>query len=564
MPRTAAANKAALAGPVVVLSRLVLFAAATTALLSLAAEARPYGHGFQHPNTLAGPDHAYHNITAKMHSMLNMYQPGGQGIPPPELFEAFVNDPVFTAEDIQYLSPEEVHKVFRSTFEFMGGSEKALQARFEKAIRHTKKFVIAVLAYSVAAGHDNYHSQSWPNMWERQMTAGFASLGVELEVRNEAVGGTSAFPRTFCMPAVLGTDVDVVVWEFSMTDAGVKSCEGETWMRYALSLPSRPLLMFVESSRIPKFQTNERLSPRDPGDRWPTTTWATQSSYRTSSCRPMSEISERYSEYGGIQAHDSASGIFPYYHAPPFDFRTFRGRGKIPGYGASWHPSPYGHLFRASSLAYVYLDVLRDALAAAPVEFAESPSSLPEPVSCAPEVCGAQGSLLHPWCALTLEPKVNTADGELQNHIINAEATRGVSWDRELWPEDISPEEKAKAAHAGHIDHAFGIAIKRDGPGVAFSVEVPATGHGRVISCSPKSGKGHNALLQDVAWGLDGQEVKPLPHVSPEVRKLRGFTGMCVLIAQGVAAGHHEVHARISPSAGDETQTVYVGFMIVI
>ena len=73
-----------------------------------------------------------------------------------------------------------------------------------------------------------------------------AKLGVELESRNMALGGNPCVPYDVCVKYFGGLDADIVHWEQSYF------CQGkpivEQFVRQASFMPSRPLVVFSESS----------------------------------------------------------------------------------------------------------------------------------------------------------------------------------------------------------------------------------------------------------------------------------------------------------------------------
>ena len=68
---------------------------------------------------------------------------------------------------------------------------------------------------SVTAGHDNYFNQSYPKIVEKRMGKIFSALGIELIVRNIAMGANPCFPYELCYEAQGGSDADFYGWEQS-------------------------------------------------------------------------------------------------------------------------------------------------------------------------------------------------------------------------------------------------------------------------------------------------------------------------------------------------------------
>ena len=96
----------------------------------------------------------------------------------------------------------------------------------------SKKFVIAAFGSSVTAGHDGFGHTAWPAVLGRRLAKELAPLGIEVEVRNQAVGGAEPFPRSLCVGPIAGNDVDLVIreweyWGFSMGRSSRRRGEDE-------------------------------------------------------------------------------------------------------------------------------------------------------------------------------------------------------------------------------------------------------------------------------------------------------------------------------------------------
>jgi hypothetical protein len=65
---------------------------------------------------------------------------------------------------------------------------------------------------SVTAGHDNYYNQSYPSVFDRRMRPVFDALGIDLRVRNIAMGATGCDPYNACYGPHADNDPDFVSW----------------------------------------------------------------------------------------------------------------------------------------------------------------------------------------------------------------------------------------------------------------------------------------------------------------------------------------------------------------
>ena len=73
-------------------------------------------------------------------------------------------------------------------------------------------FVYVFGGSSVTAGHDNYYNQSYPKVFEKRLRPVFDALGVDLAVRNIAVGSLGCEPYNACYETFGGSDPDFVTW----------------------------------------------------------------------------------------------------------------------------------------------------------------------------------------------------------------------------------------------------------------------------------------------------------------------------------------------------------------
>ena len=166
------------------------------------------------------------------------------------------------------------------------GKDRKLVDRLLRAIVLEDRFVVAVGGMSDTAGHGNRVSDSYPMVfleaakvrlrlhaaqgdeitWRDLKSTikfsetngfppslnvawqgAFAAAGVELVVRNFAMGGVPSFPNSVCMEDFFGGDVDLVVWDFRMVEHD--DVKGELYVRQALMMPRSPAVMFKRENR---------------------------------------------------------------------------------------------------------------------------------------------------------------------------------------------------------------------------------------------------------------------------------------------------------------------------
>ena len=96
-----------------------------------------------------------------------------------------------------------------------------------RMVQSNSTFLMIFGGSSVTAGHDNYHHQAYPQVFERRMTDIFKALGIKLIVHNTAMGANNCRPYAFCYLAqggLPGVPIDWINWEQSFNcgrDAGV-------------------------------------------------------------------------------------------------------------------------------------------------------------------------------------------------------------------------------------------------------------------------------------------------------------------------------------------------------
>lgn len=110
-------------------------------------------------------------------------------------------------------------------------------------------FIWATGGHSASAGHGNLFNESYTAFMERIAHAVFQSVGLELVGRNYAMGGMSSTPELgLCVEAVYGLDIDVLSWDFGMTD-GRNYEKMEFYFTHAGMHPNRPAVVAFVGGR---------------------------------------------------------------------------------------------------------------------------------------------------------------------------------------------------------------------------------------------------------------------------------------------------------------------------
>jgi len=161
--------------------------------------------------------------------------------------------------------------------------------RIQQARKEKRPFTFGFAGYSVTAGRGNHFNQSFPFVMERILSRPMQELGIDLHVRNAAIGGVPSFPYGFCLDNFLTADanrsssthssdkriplplsistssnnvkgrrrnlhqsqpLDVLSWDFSMNEANdvVEGMEG--YIRQVLTLENqdiKPMLLVKDT-----------------------------------------------------------------------------------------------------------------------------------------------------------------------------------------------------------------------------------------------------------------------------------------------------------------------------
>lgn len=119
--------------------------------------------------------------------------------------------------------------------------------RIRNAKREDRPFAFAFGGYSVTAGRGNYFTQSFPFVMRNRLAMPFSMLGIELIVKNAAIGGCSAFPYGWCMSNFWGLEADVVSWDYAMNEAGGIPQGMEAYLRHAVMLRRSPKMIVKDT-----------------------------------------------------------------------------------------------------------------------------------------------------------------------------------------------------------------------------------------------------------------------------------------------------------------------------
>jgi hypothetical protein len=128
------------------------------------------------------------------------------------------------------------------------GSLDATAQRMVQASQAGRPFVMAFSGYSITVGRGNFFNQSFPFEVQRILSEPMQKiLGIPLVVRNGAIGGIPSFPYGFCLEHFLGTDPDVISWDYSMNEGSRDASVLEAFLRQAArQLSKRPMVIVLD------------------------------------------------------------------------------------------------------------------------------------------------------------------------------------------------------------------------------------------------------------------------------------------------------------------------------
>lgn len=332
-----------------------------------------------------------------------------------------------------------------------------------------KEFAVCALGSSVTAGHDAFKDTSYPAVMERVLKPIWDKLDVKFEVRNQAVGGRDPNPWPFCLAAMCGEDVDVVMreWEYWSFNDGVDAdritVEGkdsnmaaiEVLLRNVLLLERQPSLHFLRLSHQKKFGSldwmKQWLSPKGelkdykgfsilgfdhfgkgfgklrkamPTKRRTKNNESECSGEDIGDCPVDIEKQDGYhtqAAYNGYSLKHPAAE-----HLAKAAAEFFGGVvGSMSSLFINWHPAPLGHEVMGNQIAYYHLGIMEKALGklikgadAFDIEPDAAIQPIPAASQCRPEVCTFLGDA-KPKCAYAYLPRSEDAT-DVMDMMVNA------------------------------------------------------------------------------------------------------------------------------------------------
>jgi len=292
---------------------------------------------------------------------------------------------------------------------------------------------------SVTAGHDNWYNQSYPFAFERAASCAFKAAGINLIVRNAALGANQAFQYGLCTQWMFGPDADLVFYEINAMAGADGSTDYEIALRNFCNeelFPRRPSFIYtgltgVSDRKIWGDVTPECKAPCKPGEEMFLSNMCPAPGCKNIQCsgdcktppRPtgiIGPLMQKYADFGtGVISPMHCIGQ----HGDKWEFGgTYTLRiGKQLNQAKGWHYGPYGHRIKGHMIAFWYLKLLKEVLeeinTAKPKDIkgdnahhwargystaiARPPTELPAPWTCTgkEDLC-----LDSPQCLVTLDP----------------------------------------------------------------------------------------------------------------------------------------------------------------
>jgi hypothetical protein len=255
----------------------------------------------------------------------------------------------------------------KSSFELMKLKfiERMLQAEEAKAKR---PYVISFLGSSVAAGHDSHFNYSYPVVAGEMMAEAFDAMDVTIDARNMALGNNPCFPYDICVKIFANVDADMVHWEQTYNCGGKPILE--QFVRQAMAIPTKPLLVFSESftahwapdkcvappgslSQIERDLLAALHSNGSTSGVVKIVAELNKDEFKRAWQSPLGEVSHRY-RGAGLQTFTHMSHA-PYACQGPYIKDWEKG-------AAAWHPSIVAHRLRAAHHAFFWLHGWKEAL----------------------------------------------------------------------------------------------------------------------------------------------------------------------------------------------------------
>jgi hypothetical protein len=434
-------------------------------------------------------------------------------------------------------APHGDYRFFQRTMP-LDGREYALAAKFAHAIVTQQPFVVGVIGTSNAACHDNEVTDCFPFYFADDLRRLLKPLAVDVVLRNRGIGGINSVMPSMCVETLVGSDVDVVLFEFVMSDAGMPCAPSTHEMlgRRALELPKQPFVTFVE------VEGGRRKDERAEAH-------TTERDLHFEDWSPHTQLRRHYGDAGlhhlemldGLHLVDTVEG-WRYEDL----FITF-------------HPGPKGHRYLADQLSFYHVAALLmalDLLVDAPDAF-RTPRrvALPPPLYCGRWCAGERPDCYTSFQTIELQNKTLAqamriaALPVLAPEDINALSVEKLPPDAKGWQRVLPVDQNVHAER--HYADAKLAWFARGGAGPRnFTVQVPRGGVGTIVVCQAPpvwgklaSGQAELSLLSEVRYAVDGVAAQPafVDSLGGLAQCGDAWRQNCVAFGDGLSAGWHSL-----------------------
>jgi len=118
------------------------------------------------------------------------------------------------------------------------------------------RFTWVTAGDSFAAGHGNLFRQSYTAVLESTVKDAFKVAGIEFKAKNYGMGWLSSGPElALCMESIYGSNIDILSWDFQLTDTPKKD-HVPLWVNRAGIHPSNPVLFLMDSNSTERYQNH--------------------------------------------------------------------------------------------------------------------------------------------------------------------------------------------------------------------------------------------------------------------------------------------------------------------
>lgn len=101
----------------------------------------------------------------------------------------------------------------------------------------------------MTVGRGNHFTQSFPFVFQSVAKPLLQTMGIDLIVRNSAIGGIPSFPYGWCLPNFLGGDSHAISWDYGMNE-GNGGSGLESYLRNGLSvIHGNPMFVMVDTKK---------------------------------------------------------------------------------------------------------------------------------------------------------------------------------------------------------------------------------------------------------------------------------------------------------------------------